>query len=392
MARTMIPTILLLPGLDIPAHSLRVSARRARMTLTFHHVATAAELKSRIQSHRPETIVTSPEGLPNLPVSAIRKLAMESEVPLLCVDRAASSELRPTGDSMRRITPENLPRALNELLHTRKALVAEGPAYDEIWARSLRENQKLIILGRVTASIVHEINNPLESITNLLFLLQEEPGLPEKAHLYLTMAQQELNRVAQISRQTLNFSRETSTPIKSQLDDLLEEVLSLYSRRITEKKLTIVRRFETHGSTNVYPGEMRQVFSNLIANAIEATAAEGRIEVRIRAARKWSDPKVSGLRITVADTGTGIPLTVRRRLGEPFFTTKGQQGTGLGLWVSQSIVERYGGSVQLRSSIVPEHHGTVFSIFLPTNLRPSAVSHQGEFEQARRVNSFKRPA
>jgi two-component system, NtrC family, sensor kinase len=123
----------------------------------------------------------------------------------------------------------------------------------------------------------------------------------------------------------------------------------------------------------VYPGEMRQVFSNLIVNAVDASSAHGRLRIRIRSAHSWTDPGVRGIRATVGDNGSGIDPEVQRRLGEPFFTTKGQRGTGLGLWVTRSIILRYGGEIHLRSSVAPERHGTVFSVFLPTNLRPQMV-------------------
>lgn len=238
-------------------------------------------------------------------------------------------------------------------------------------AETLQENQKLITLGRLTASIVHEINNPLESITNLLYLM--EKSTPEQSAEYLKMAQRELNRVVQISRQTLTFSRETSAPVRVQLAELMEEVLVLHTRRIGNKGLRVVRQYETYEPITVFPGEMRQVFSNLISNALEATAPHGRIVIRIRSAHRWSRRGTRGLRVSVGDNGSGIPAVLLARLGEPFFTTKGQGGTGLGLWVTQSILSHYGGSLQLRSSISAARHGTVFSIFLPLNLRPMVV-------------------
>jgi signal transduction histidine kinase len=240
-------------------------------------------------------------------------------------------------------------------------------------AEVLRANQKLITLGRLTASIVHEINNPLESITNLLYLMEQ--GKSEKTGEYLKLAQRELSRVVQISRQTLTFSRETNAPVRVQLAELIEEVLGLHTRKIGDKHLRVVRQYETHEQVLVLPGEMRQVLSNLLSNAIEATAPRGRIVIRIRAGRRWSghSPGARGLRLSIGDNGSGIPATVRDHLGEPFFTTKGQSGTGLGLWVTQSILSRYGGSLQLRSSVVPARHGTVFSLFMPLNLRPLAV-------------------
>jgi signal transduction histidine kinase len=241
----------------------------------------------------------------------------------------------------------------------------------------LRENQKLIALGRLAATIAHEINNPLESLTNLLYLMEIDHASQEKSAEYLKLAQRELNRAVQICKQTLTFSRETSAPVNVQLADLLEEVLVLYGRKIADKKLHIVRHYEFLDAIGIFPGEMRQVLSNLIANAIEASGEQGTLTLRIRNARQWSDRGVRGVRLTIADNGSGIPQDVLERLGEPFFTTKGQAGTGLGLWVTQSILNRYGGNLQIRSSILEGRHGSIFSIFLPTNLRTLTVVASG---------------
>lgn len=237
----------------------------------------------------------------------------------------------------------------------------------------LLENQRLVTTGRLAASIAHEINNPLEAVTNLLYLIGMETGLTPQGRDFLITAQSELTRVAQISKQSLNFNRETPNPLPVEPCHLLEEVLALYRRPAKEKRIQIRREYQSGGTFTARPGEIRQVFSNLVANAIEATAPGGAIRVRVRAAHLWSDAGQQGIRITIADTGSGIPANVRHRLGQPFFTTKGQHGTGIGLWLSQSILQRYGGSLQLASSTSVHHHGTVFSIFLPTNLRPVVV-------------------
>lgn len=251
-------------------------------------------------------------------------------------------------------------------------------------AEVLRENQKLITLGRIAASIAHEINNPLESITNLLYLMEQD--VSAKNHEYLKLAQRELSRIVQISKQTLTFSRDTRAPVRIQIAELIEEVLGLHARRIGDKGLRVVRQYETYESITMFPGEMRQVLSNLISNAIEATSNRGRIVIRIRHARQWSGQGVRGLRLSIGDNGAGIPEDVRSRLGEPFFTTKGQSGTGLGLWVTRSILKRYGGYLQLRSSVGPERHGTVFSLFLPLNLRPLEL-FSGEEDEADRARA-----
>lgn len=259
----------------------------------------------------------------------------------------------------------------------RRGVERSHPELDRV-ADVLRENQKLITLGRLTASIAHEINNPLESITNLLYLIEQDS--PENAPEYLRLAQRELNRVVQISKQTLTFSRETSTPVRVEMSELIEEVLSLYAHRISEKNVSIVRQYDTREEVLLLPGEMRQVLSNLIANAVDATAPGGRIVIRIRDTRYWSVQGAErGIRFSIGDNGTGISSEVRSLLGHPFFTTKGQSGTGLGLWVTQSVLGRYGSGLQIRSSVGPVKHGTVFSFVLPLGLRPiKVISGSGE--------------
>ncbi len=241
--------------------------------------------------------------------------------------------------------------------------VALSPDAESRAMETLRTSHKLIELGRLSASIAHEINNPLSSISNLLYLLRQEPGVPSGALAYLDLIEREMDRVIAISKQTLSFSREANEPDHVQLAGLIDEVLFLYRHRIQEKHLKVRRSYAPAQAIWGFPGELRQVFSNLIINAIDASAPGGTLQVRVRMATSaQGDP---GVRVTVADTGAGIPPEVLRRLGEPFFTTKGQQGTGLGLWVTGSIVERHGGELRLRSRWGGRRHGTVFSLFLP---------------------------
>lgn len=242
---------------------------------------------------------------------------------------------------------------------------------------ALLGNQKLMAIGRLAASIAHEINNPLESITNLLYLLRNDPGLSPRAGAYVGLAEKEMDRVAQISKQTLNFYRESRSPVRVNPADLLDEVLVLYSRQIEEKRIKVVRQYRSEATVQVFPGEMRQVLSNIVTNAIEASPAGGRLVLRIHQARLWSDERVNGVRIVIGDNGSGISAESRQKLGELFYTTKGQNGTGLGLWVTRAIVKRYGGEIQLYSSTRQGRQGTVFSIFMPTNLRPQRVLHDG---------------
>jgi signal transduction histidine kinase len=152
----------------------------------------------------------------------------------------------------------------------------------------------------------------------------------------------------------------------------VDEVLALLRRKIMQKKIDVVRRYDFSGEIVLYPGEMRQVLSNLVVNAIEAMQPGGKVIVHIYETRKWNDGEVRGVRISIADTGTGIAPEQLQHIGEPFFTTKGQKGTGLGLWVSQGILRKYGGELRISSSTKPEHHGTVFSMFLPKEMKPVA--------------------
>ena len=176
-------------------------------------------------------------------------------------------------------------------------------------ANALRENHKMVTIGRLAGSIAHEINNPLESITNLMFLIGSDPKLSIESRNYLQMAQHELNRVIQISKQTLNFYRETPSPVRVDMVELLEEVLVLYSRRIGEKQLPVTREYNARTPVTVFPGEMRQVFSNLISNAIEASRTGGKLRLRIRSATHWKDGGVRGVRVSIADDGSGIDPT-----------------------------------------------------------------------------------
>ncbi len=262
-----------------------------------------------------------------------------------------------------------LPVVVEQTLRRFESAVTEQRIESEMQraADAVGRSQKLVTIGRLAGSIAHEINNPLESITNLLYLAVQEPGLPPQARSYLELAQAELGRVVEISKQTLSFNRETASPVLVHAVDLLEEVLALYRRRVAEKHITVKREYASSAPVRVFPGEIRQVFSNLISNALEAMEANGTLRIRVHAGRMSRDGHAGALRISIADTGSGIPPDVLTRLGEPFFTTKGQRGTGLGLWVSQSIIRRHGGSLRMRSR-VGERHGTVFTVCLPVDM------------------------
>ena len=230
---------------------------------------------------------------------------------------------------------------------------------------SLRRSEKLAATGRLAATIAHEINNPLEAVTNLLYLIETLPGLDAEAQGYANAAQQQLSRVAHITRQTLAFYREARQPQPVALKQLMESIVSLYRGKAELKNVHIEQDLRFEGDILGFTSQVAQVVSNLFLNALEACPPEGKICVRLYPSREWGNSRKPGVRIVIADNGTGIPPNDRPRLFEAFFTTKGERGTGLGLWVSQGIVARHNGFVRFRSSVRPQHSGTVFSVFLP---------------------------
>ncbi len=287
--------------------------------------------------------------------------------PTLLLARADSG---PVGKTRLTHLPKALWSVVQESQHptepeTGKELPS-GEAEAQLATRAMRESQRLAAIGKLTAEIAHEINNPLESVGNLVYLAMHETGMPAQAVEFLRAAERELQRIVQISKQTLSFSRESAEPVAVRVTELMDEVLGLYGRRIGQKKLAVIREYNASETILGLPGELRQVFSNLVTNAIEATSTGGTLRLRIRSRQQHQRHSVrGGLRITIGDTGAGIPEAARRKLGQMFFTTKGESGTGLGLWVTRGIITRYGGTLQLRSS-TGEEHGTVFSIFLPS--------------------------
>ncbi|MGI9101971.1 MAG: two-component system sensor histidine kinase NtrB [Terriglobales bacterium] len=230
---------------------------------------------------------------------------------------------------------------------------------------ALRQTEKLAATGRLAATIAHELNNPLASVTNLLYILGNHAGLAEEAKSYVTMAQQELARVSYIVRQTLSFHRQSEFPVALSLTELLDTLLPLLEARSRGRSIRIERRFEGEHITVGFPAELRQVFSNLLINAVEASKTNGLIVVHVFPSRRWNKQPEIGTRVIIADNGVGISLEHRRHILEPFFTTKGDKGSGLGLWVTAGIIEKHGGSLRMTSSTTPGRTGTTFSVFLP---------------------------
>lgn len=230
---------------------------------------------------------------------------------------------------------------------------------------AMRRSEKLAAVGRLAASIAHEMNNPLESVTNLLYLLRNNSSLDTQAQEYALMAQGELARVGEITQQTLRFYRQSSVPQDVRIPDLLRSVLVLHHARLQSPRIDVHLRLSDNAVIYGYTGDLRQTFASLIGNAIDAMPHGGRLYLRAREARQAGK---RGLRITVADTGTGMAPAVQHRIFEPFFTTKEVNGTGLGLWAAEEIVGKHRGVLRVRSREARfrgDRSGTVFSIFLP---------------------------
>jgi signal transduction histidine kinase len=227
---------------------------------------------------------------------------------------------------------------------------------------ALIQSEKLAAVGRLASSISHEINNPLEAITNLLYLIAMDENLPREAKGYVHMAQSELSRVSQIATQTLRFHRQAVAPTEVTAQELISAVARLYIGRLANSHISVEARYDTDTPILCFENDIRQVLNNLIANAIDAMRTGGRLVMR---AHNGHHNGIHGVRITIADTGHGMTQATLARIFEPFFTTKDLNGTGLGLWISAGIVERHQGHLKVRSSDDPRHHGTVFTLFLP---------------------------
>jgi PAS domain S-box-containing protein len=233
-------------------------------------------------------------------------------------------------------------------------------------------NEKLALAGRLAASIAHEIHNPLDSVANLLYLLARDPS-PQEASNYLELARQELGRVTQISRTMLSLYREPRAPVPIDLKDALDSALLLLDRKLKDIGVNVTTDLMP-AKAEGFPAELRQVFANLIGNAAEATGANGNILITLRPLVADENPSwpAGGSLVEISDDGPGIPDNVRTRMFTPFFTTKAEQGTGLGLWISNGLIEKHSGRMEFTSDTSPENHGTTFTVLLPSRMVPVA--------------------
>jgi PAS domain S-box-containing protein len=231
---------------------------------------------------------------------------------------------------------------------------------------ALREAEKLAAMGRVAGIIAHEINNPLAAITNTLYLVRNHPSLDDTARHFADVAEQELQRVSHITRQTLSFYRESKQPIPVNLPELLDGVLDLQERALSTSRIRLSKRYMTTPVVHGFPVELRQVFLNLIGNAVQAMPTGGTLGIHVREVTDRSRGR-KGTAISILDTGIGIQPDDLKRLFQPFFSTKSTKGTGLGLWISKGIIQKYDGTLTCRT--LRSHNGNVtcFRVFLPVS-------------------------
>jgi two-component system, chemotaxis family, CheB/CheR fusion protein len=230
---------------------------------------------------------------------------------------------------------------------------------------ALRISEKLASVGRLAATVAHEINNPLAAVVNLIYLIKRSPALPADVRRYVNMAEEELNRISSLTRQTLGFYREERGASPTRLGELSHTLVAVFAPKAANKRINV--RLDVRSDPEIYAvqSEIRQLIANLLGNSIDAVPQNGSILLRVSSAASRNGDQSKGVRLSIADTGPGIPAEHRARIFEPFFTTKKDVGTGLGLWIVKSIIDKNNGSLRLRSRTTPGRSWTVFSIVFP---------------------------
>jgi len=246
--------------------------------------------------------------------------------------------------------------------------------------------EKLAIVGRLAATVAHEINNPLAAVANLLFLISLSENVDD-VHAYARTAMDELMRVSLITQQTLKFNRQGGTPKETKLSELVDAVLVLFRGKLRATQIAVEVRIEQEASIVCLPGETQQVFANLVSNAIEAMPNSGKLVVRLRPSRDWRDRRTAGMRVTFCDSGVGMDRETLHRIFEPFFTTKTETGTGLGMWVVAQLLERQQGHIRVWSTRRTGSAGTAFSVFLPSALVSLAETEMSPSEMSQSLQA-----
>ena len=266
----------------------------------------------------------------------------------------------------RPMRPETFISAIQAALRSRRRQYQLRDRMEQLRVaeEALRKAEKLAVAGRLAASIAHEINNPLAAVTNLLYLTSLSSSL-EEAKLFTETAVGELSRVSEIVTQTLMFYRDPSKPVTVQVTEIVDSALILYQARLDSAEIAVERDFRECSPIVAMAGELRQLILVLIGNALDAIGHGGRLIIRAANTHEHSNGSRPGIRLTIADTGSGIDPGVRNTLFEPFVTTKVATGTGLGLWIGSEIVHKHGGIIQVKSRSDAPVTGTAFSVFLP---------------------------
>ena len=230
---------------------------------------------------------------------------------------------------------------------------------------ALRASEKLATTGRIAATISHELRNPLDSVMQLLYLVKQSPKLGDTERQQLDVVDHELRRMAEVTQQTLALHRQSSSMVPLNLAKLIDGILLLYGKKIRSQNIQIEKQYEWQGEVTGFPAELRQVFTNLIVNAVESMPGGGKLRVHVRRHREPAGNRREGVLVALLDGGSGIPKAVREHIFEPFFTTKGEKGSGVGLWVSCGIVQRHHGTIRVHSDSRPGHSYSCFEVFLP---------------------------
>ncbi len=269
----------------------------------------------------------------------------------------------------RPVRPETLISTVQAALRSRRRQyqirdhLIERAVAEEI----LRRSEKLVVAGRLAASMAHEINNPLASVSNLLYLIGASTSLHE-SKAYAETAANELGRVSELVAHTLRFYKEPAKPAMVQITDVVDSALAIYQSRFSSAGIAVERDFRENSPIFAKAGELRHMVLNLIGNALEAIKRDGTLKIRVSNTRELRNGARHGVRLTIADNGSGIHPELKTKIFEPFVSTKGDTRSGLGLWMSSEIVRRHGGSIQVKSRVPPPFAGTVFSVFLPLHL------------------------
>ncbi|HEY3928354.1 MAG TPA: ATP-binding protein [Candidatus Koribacter sp.] len=288
------------------------------------------------------------------------------------VDEANQKQLQlctPLGNILmleRPARPETLVSTVQAALRSRRRQyqMRDHLAVQRLAEAALRKSEKLAVVGRLAATMAHEINNPLASVTNLLYLIGKSMSLPESQE-YAQTAGRELARVSEIVTQTLRIYHQSGKPELVNPAEVVDSALNLFQARLTAARIVVQKDFRECPPVLAMGGELRQLILNMIGNALDAMRTGGMLKIRIARSSERSNGSRPGARLTIADSGPGIDPAVKKQLFEPFVSTKGDTGAGLGLWVCSQIVHKHSGKIQVRSSVSPTAAGTVFSIFFP---------------------------